>query len=282
MESASFFSENYVGSDVWSFDTVRGTLDRHTFDGQSRGLAIWSPDGTRIAFGSFRSGPRTIYLKTLDSPEAIPLTEGLAPSSWSPDGKEIAFVQGDPETSSASYDVSVVSVDPPHKVRSILKSRFNETHPEFSPDGKWLSYCSDESGRREVYVQPYPSPGRRVQISTDGGCEHVWSKDGKELFYKWSFGDAGAPRGMMSVRIQVSGGEIIPEKPVVIFQHQFTTSGAVVRFYDIAPDGRFLMLGPGPVDPLELNKKIFPSTLRIVLKWSVELDRLLGNKELGR
>jgi hypothetical protein len=87
---------------------------------------------------------------------------------------------------------------------------------------------------------------------------------------------------MMSVRVKVSGGELIPEKPVALFDAQFTRSGAIVRFWDISADGRFLMIPQGPEDSVERTKKIFPSTLRIVLNWSDELERLFGNKAPAR
>jgi serine/threonine-protein kinase len=269
------FVETHLAPDVRILDTARGPVERQTTDGQSRSLAIWSPDGTRIAFASSRSGPRHLYLKTVDSPEEIPLTQSLSPSSWSPDGKEIAFVLGDPETGSAGYDISVVSVNPPHTVRPVLNTRFNETHPEFSPNGQWLSYCSDESGRREVYVQPYPGPGRRVPISTDGGCDHGWSRDGNEIFFRGDFGSS--QRRMMSVRVKVSGGELVPERPVALFDAELFRSGAIVRFWDISADGRFLITTPGPEDPAERMKKIFPSTLRVVLNWTDELQRFFEN-----
>jgi serine/threonine-protein kinase len=261
------FSEYYVDKDIWVFDTARKTLSKQTFEGQNV-YPIWSPDGSRLAFRSDRSGPTQIYVKALSSMDATRLTEGRldTPSSWTPDGKELAFVRG----TGVNADIYVVPVDEPSKVRPFVQTRFNERQPEFSTDGRWLAYVSDESGPTQVYVQPYPGPGKRVQVSTQGGVEPAWSKDGKELFFR------NANR-MFMVRFKTDGPEFLPEEPVSLWETQFGTAGPV-RGYDVAADGRFLVRQEIPNQAEERNKKVFPSTLRIVLNWTEELDRLFRNE----
>lgn len=258
------FSELYVNKDIWTFDTVRGTEDRSGFEGQNA-FPIWSPDGKLLAFRSDRSGALRVYLKGIDSRDAIPLTPGSGqlevPSSWSPDSKELAITQGS--------DIFVVSIDQPGKLRPILTTSALERFPEFSPDGKWLAYCSNETGRYELYVQPYPGPGKRVTITRDGAQQPAWSKNSNELFYQ------NGSR-MMSVRFKVSGDEFIPEEPVMLFDQPSLGGGTTVRAtYDVSPDGRFLLNQPIPEPADERNKKIFPSTIRIVLNWGEEVRRLL-------
>src|SRR5262249_10627247 len=130
----------------------------------------------------------------------------------------------------------------------LLNTRFAESNPEFSPDGHWLAYSSDESSSMQVYVQPYPGPGKRVQVSSNGGTEPAWSKDGKELFFR--NGDK-----MLSVRFKAEGTGFLPEKPELLFEKQF--GGAAVRSYDVTADGRFLVRQAIPNQTEERNKKVF-------------------------
>ena len=270
--SKILMTDNYLRT-IWVFDTKRSILDRFTLDTGST-VALPSRDGNRVAFSSDRTGPRRIYVQTMNSTDATAITPGPddTPASWTPDGKEVAFVHGNPESGSSSYDVSVVAVDHPNQLRPLLNDpRLNETHPDFSPDGRWLAYVSDKLGRRDVYVQPYPGSGQPILISNGGGYEPAWAPDGNELFYR-----EPVQQGVkvMSVHFKISGNQFIPEKPAFLFQGPFD-GGATVRYYDVAADGRFLMVQGIPEDA-ERGKKIFPSSLRIVLNWVAELDRLLG------
>ncbi|PYS43390.1 MAG: hypothetical protein DMG14_01060, partial [Acidobacteria bacterium] len=169
------------------------------------------------------------------------------------------------ESGITSRHIYLVQVNQPNRPRALLNSRFNETYPEFSPDGHWIAYCSDESGRSELYVQPYPGPGKRVLITTDGAAEPLWSRVGQELFYR----SLGARNEVISVRFKIAGNEFIPQQPVKLFEGRFARTG-IIRSWDIAADGRFLMLEPDPVPADEL-KLLFPATLRIVLNWTEEL-----------
>ena len=147
-----------------------------------------------------------------------------------------------------------------------------ESFPEFSTDGKWLAYCSDEGNRMTLYVQPYPGPGPRVTITSEGmPSEPAWSKrsNENELFYRSGL-------KVMSVKFKVSGGKFIPEQPEFLFQQALLGSGTTVRAtYDVAPDGRFLLNQPITNLAEARIRKIFPSTLRLILNWNTEVQRLL-------
>jgi Tol biopolymer transport system component len=233
----------------------------------------WAPDDSRIAFRSDRSGPIGVFVtQGLNSRLASALTPGPldTPGSWTPDGRELAFGRGFPLGGSSNSDIFVVSVDRPQEARPLLNTASNERYPEFSPDGKWLAYCSDETGQFELYVQPYPGPGRRVTVTSEGAFEPAWSRDSNELFYRTG-------TRMMSVRFRIADDEFVPEKPVLLFDLPSVGGGADVRSqYDTAPGGRFLMILPLPNQTEERNRRIFPSTLRIVLNWTGEVQRLFS------
>ncbi len=173
---------------VWSYDIARGALSPVTVDGQS-GYGIFAPDGKRIVFRSGAAGGEdNLYWKAADgSGAAERLTTSArsqTPASWSPDGTTLAFVEeGDTLAQQFfQFDIWVLSIGD-RKTRAVIQTAANEMTPEFSPDGRWLAYVSNQSGRSEVYVQPYPGPGERHLISTNGGVQPAWSGNGRELFY---------------------------------------------------------------------------------------------------
>ena len=244
-----------LGSQEWLLDTKRGTLTRLTFEGSYNGALAWTPDGKRIAFGSDRAGQRNLFWQLADGSGG---TERLATSdrsqvasSWSPDGQTLAFEQTDPGT---GYDLFVYRVGD-RKVETFLQTRFNEIAPRFSPDGRWLAYASDESGRNEVYVQPYPGPGGKWQISTEGGTEPVWARNG-ELFYR--SGDK-----MMAVETNTKAN-FSADTPKVLFEGHYATYNTMPA-YDVTPDGqRFLLAKTAAQGPQEIS---------VVLNWFEELKQ---------
>ena len=190
------------------------------------------------------------------------------PSSWTADGKELLLTRGG--VTSGGSDIYVVNVDQPNSLRPLAATMADEKFPEVSPDGKWLAYISDETGRPELYVQPFPGPGKRVTITSEGAQEPAWSKNTSELFYR-------IETRMMAVRFKVSGDEFVPEKPVMFFDQFSLGAGTTVRAtYDVSSDGRFLLNQPVPQPAEERNRKIFPSTLRFVLNWTQATERLLS------
>ena len=265
------YSELHLNKDIWIFDPERGTEDRATYEGQNA-FPIWSPDGTKMAFRSDRAGPLAIYLAQASNfRDVVQLTPGPfdVPSSWTSDGKEIALTRGFSATG-GNTDIYVVSVDAPHSARAVVATPATESFPEFSPDGKWLAYTSDESGRPTLYVQPYPGPGARVTVTSEGPpAEPAWSKSGSEIFYR-------SGQRIFSVRFRVVGTEFVPEKPMLLFQQAALGAGTTVRAtYDVTANGKFLLNQGIQELSGERNIKIFPSTLRLILNWDVETDRLL-------
>ena len=153
-----------------------------------------------------------------------------------------------------------------HRPEIVVQTRFEEAYPDFSPDGHWLAYASDESGHSEVYVQPYPGPGPRQQVSTAGGTGPAWSRDGRELFYTTSqtVGGQAAFTRMMSVPIAL-GPTFTARVPHQLFDGKYGAS-ALIRSYDVAPDGRhFLMVQQKERPPISATEMI------LVLHWGDEL-----------
>src|SRR4030095_16058896 len=190
---------------VWSFDIARGALSPVTVDGQS-GYGIFSPDGKRVVFRSGAAGGEdNLYWKASDgsgvAERLTTSTRSQTPASWSPDGTTLAFVEEGDSTGFFQFDIRVLSIAD-RKTRAVIHTAANEMTPEFSPDGRWLAYVSNESQRNEVYVQPYPGPGERHQISNNGGEQPAWSGNGRELFYVQGaggvFGGGGAATRLYS------------------------------------------------------------------------------------
>ncbi len=247
-------------SQVWLYDLSRETLTRLTFEGNVNLNPVWTPDGKRVAFHSNKEGPPTIYWQLADGsgrPERLTTTEYVhVPMSWSPDGQLLAFFEVNPAT---GYDIWVLRLSD-RKAQPFLRTPFEESVPRFSPDGRWLAYVSNESGRHEIYVQPFPGPGGKLQISSEGGREPAWNPNGRELFYR--SGDK-----MMAVDIATQPS-FAAGKPRVLFEGRYEPSLATAPNYDVSPDGqRFLMLkrseaGEGA-----------PTQINVVLNWFEELKR---------
>ena len=247
--------------DIWLYELARDTLTRLTFQGSLNLLGAWTPDGKRITFESTKEGPQNIFWQMADGSgglERLTTSEYIqAPTSWSGDGQLLAFIEVNPST---GRDIWVLRLSD-RKAQPFLRTPFNETAPQFSPDGRWLAYVSDESGRFEVYVQPYPGPGGKWQISTEGGTEPVWNRNGRELFYR--SGDK-----MMAVDVATQPGFSVG-KPQMLFQGQYVPTPATFPDYDVSTDGqRFLMLKP--VEP-----GAAPTQINVVLNWTEELKRLV-------
>ena len=246
-------------SDIWVYDLIRGTRTRLTTSNTIDQDAIWTPDGSTILFSSNRSGASNLYQKPSDgSGDAVPFPSSDSDTeahSISPDSKILAYYQRGRGTD-RNRDIWTVPLDGQAEPQPFVATPFNERSPAFSPDGAYIAYVSDESGRDEIYVQPYPGPGRRVVVSRDGGREPVWSHDGTELFYR---------RGneMWAAPVSLSG-TIQVETPQKLFEGRFvaerTASGS--QTYDVAADGRFIL-----VQPTDQSNQ-----LHVVVNWFEELN----------
>jgi hypothetical protein len=242
--------------DIWVGDPARGTLTRLTSDGSPNIMGTWTPNGRWITFGSVREGRRNLFWQLADgsgAPERLARNErAQAPTSWSPNGQLLAFEQTSLTT---RWDIWVLRISD-RKAEPFLVTPFNEGAPQFSPDGHWLAYVSDESGRFETYVQPYPAGGK-TPISTDGGTEPVWNRNGRELFYR-------SGNKMMAVDIATQPS-FTASKPRLIFEGPYVLTGTTMPEYDVSSDGQhFLMLKPEPAAPTQIN---------VVLNWSEELKQ---------
>jgi Tol biopolymer transport system component len=239
-------------------DLERGTSGRLT-EKDEWGPA-WSADGKSVYFLVRRGGIGRIPADGSAPPEQIAPTDYIQPSAAHPDGSVLAIIQHADATGS---DIGLLSTKD-GTIRPWLATPANEAWPEFSPDGKWMAYASDVSGRFEVYVQPFPGPGPRQQVSIDGAASPLWSRDGKKLF----FATRSANRQMQLLAVDVGAGAPPTfSRPRLLFSGGYGTLGGPTG-YDVAPDGRrFLMvenLDPPPT----------PTTaLHVVLNWTQELRR---------
>jgi Tol biopolymer transport system component len=255
-------------SQTWLYDVSRETLTRFTFEGNYNPVSVWTPDGKRIVFESAKEGPPNLFWQLADGSgglERLTTSEYVnAPMSWSPDGHVLAYVEVSPTT---GFDIWALEMGDPsassgqgRKAQPFLRTRFNETSPRFSPDGRWLAYISDESGRFEIYVQPYPGPGGKWQISTEGGTEPVWNPNGKELFYR-------SGNKMMAVDIATQAS-FVAGKPRMLFEGLYVPPPVPIQNYDVSPDGqRFLMLKSTG------STEAAPTQINVVLNWFEELKR---------
>ncbi len=171
---------------IWVYDTVRGSLTRLTFGDSDNASPTWSPSGRRIAYASSRDGNSVILTKPADgsgSEETLLSAKG-GPSSWSTDGKFLAYSQSGP---TGKWEIWVLPLEGERKPQPLLTdNQFDQVGAVFSPDGKYLAYTSNESGRYEVYVRPFRQGIGKWQISTVGGANPVWARSGKQLFYSGS------------------------------------------------------------------------------------------------
>jgi serine/threonine-protein kinase len=247
-------------TDLWLYDVNRDTLSRLTASGGEDEGPIWTPDGKRITYYYGMAGPFQIYSRSADGsgePEKIFKGQNSQrPESWSPDGKVLVFSENDPAT---GFDIWSLDIEG-SKAEPILNTTFDELHGALSPDGRWLAYVSDESGTYEIYVRPFPGPGGKWQISTDGGDNPKWARRGKELLYR--DGDK-----MMTVSVTTEP-ELRVGKPSLLFEWRHPPrlfEGLHRRYYDVTPDGqRFLMV--------EGQESGASRQLHVVLNWAQELE----------
>jgi eukaryotic-like serine/threonine-protein kinase len=245
-------------ADVWVMDLVRGVTSRLTFDPSVDNLPIWSPDGLRILYPNNRSGTFDLYVKaaTGAGQEEVLVKLGTPTgwgTHWSRDGRFIMYeIPGD----KTGRDLWIAPQFGDRKPFPYLHAQFNESEGNFSPDGRWVAYVSDESGRNEIYVQAFPLSGAKFQISTGGGTQPTWRKDGTELFY------LAADRNLMAVPIK-SGATL----EVGVSKSLFPIAVTAQRHsYAVTNDGlRFL------VSTSAGGEKMVPMT--VVLNWTAQLKK---------
>ncbi|HVS31585.1 MAG TPA: protein kinase [Thermoanaerobaculia bacterium] len=214
--------------DTWVLDIERDSVNRLSF-GADDVEPVWSPDGSQVAWTSSRTGAHQIFVRPADgSGDERQLTKGdflTQVTSWSPDGKTLIYRRRDPNSTRA--DIWMRSVDEDGEGKPVLVSRFDK-RAVLSRDGRWMAVVSDESGRAEIYVTPFPGPGPKVKVSIDGGASPVWSRDGREIYYRQEqkiFATSFDPSRMVSVG-----------RPALLFEGPYRAG------FDVGPDGRLLMV----------------------------------------
>ena len=243
--------------DIWIYDVARGLRSRFTFDPGADRWPVWSPDGTRVVFGSNRKGQFDLYVRSYAGTgvEELLFESDLSkvPSGWSSDGRYLLFeTRGDPDTQSDVWALPLIGERTPI---SLLKTSYREQQAAFSPDGRWVAYNSDESGRAEVYVTPFPGPGRKWQVSSSGGSEPRWSGTGREIF----FSSPGERIMVAAVSAHTDTFEVGRTQPLFEYHTQQPSN-----VFDVTPDGlRFL------VNTASATQNSAPMTL--VVNWPAAL-----------
>ena len=242
--------------DIWVYDIVRSLSTRLTFDPKDDTDPIWSPDGKKIIFSSNRSGPYSVYVKNADGTgnedELLKSPSGLYPTSWSEDGKWIAA------TTYGNRNVVVYPANGKGTPIGFVSTSFSEDEARFSPDGKWLLYGSNESGQREFYVRPFPGPGGKWQVSTEGGADRAfWRGDGKEIYYYARDGKIMSAE-VASTNETFSVGAVKP-----LFD---ASSVGVIAFLNVSPDGKKFLVVYNPVETRS-------DRLTLVTNWDAELKK---------
>ena len=246
--------------DLWIQDTARPTLTRLTSQATAgNGSQILTPDGKRVVFRS-RAGMLWIDVDGSGQSHAIAGSTSGAdiPNSVSPDGRTLAFIR---QTSDTSSDVYVLDLHGETKPRAVVSTPAYEGGAQFSPDGRWIAWASDESGQMQVYLRRYPGPDQKVQLSTQGGTQPLWNKNGKELFYR----DVNK---MMVVDVMTSP-TLMVSAPRQLFEQRYAFLTATIPNYDISADGqRFVMV----------KDESGSGRLNVVLNWTEELKGRVPTK----
>ncbi len=245
--------------DVWVHEVDRPLRQRATFHSGFDGRAIWSPSGNEVTFHSTREGYYDIYTRSLEGTDeprlliATPLSE--RPYDWSPDGKHLLYTVYDPENGRDLWRLKRKQDDSGFDAMPFLQTTFHETEPRFSPDGLFVVYQSDMSGRNEIYVRTFPDGESDWPISTNGGVRPRWSHNGEELFYVE--GDT-LVAARVSTRPTFTTGATTP-----LLQH--ASLGSEGPGYDVSADGRRFVV----VEKLEPVQPESPS-IRVVQNWYEE------------
>lgn len=238
---------------------------RFTFDPAIDNNAVWSPDGNRVAFRSNRSGPFDLYERTasgtgVDQP-LLTSPQFKMPLDWSPDGRFLLY-----HTVATSTDLWALPLTGDRKPFPVVQTPFTERNGQFSRDGRWVAYDSNESGRYEVYVQPFPGPGGKWQMSTTGGVTPRWRRDGRELFYV-------APDGAIMaapVRISTDGRALERGVPTRLFRVPIVFGGSppdnVKQQYDVTPDGQRFLINVS-------SEEASVAPITVVLNWTAALEK---------
>ena len=250
-------------ANIWIWDFEREAMTRFTFE--TAAYPVWTPDGRMLVFTAFDKGVGRLTWRVSDGTamqERLP--EGpnsRYPTSITPDGSRLIYRE---EAGSTGLDLAMLTLGSDAPPEPLIVTEFNELNAEISPDGRWLAYRSNESGRDEIYVRPFPNVEAALwQVSTNGGQHPVWARSGDELFYR------GLDGSLMQVPVELQP-RFVAGTPTKLFEGPYLRGAG--RAYDVSPDGsRFLMIkeGDGPGDGSS------PPGIVVVQNWFEELKRLV-------
>jgi Tol biopolymer transport system component len=244
-------------TDIWLHDLARGTDSRFTFGPGASGYPVWSPDSSRLAFVASRDG--SIYQKATGVAQEEPLDKGSRekrPLDWSRDGRFIVEEMG--ASVKTGNDIWILPLSGDRKPFPYLQTEFNERWAKLSPGGQWLAYSSDETKRNEVYVQTFPKPGGKWQVSTNGGDRPVWSRDGKELYF------ISADGKLMAA--EVRGGSNLADFNAGVPKPLFDVRISPNDWFDVGKDGRFLI-------PTTVAEQLASVPLTVIANWPAGLRK---------
>jgi len=254
--------------DVWLIEVGRGVPSQFTFDVAIDNAPVWSPDGSQVVFRSARRGVHDLFEKpasgTADEQPLFVTSQPKAPLDWSRDGRFLLYGTQDPKTGSDLWALRMMGE---RKEFAVLQSRFEEIEGQFSPDGRWIAYASNEPRRYEIYIRAFPEGGKWL-VSTAGGRQPRWRRDGRELYY------IAPDTRLMAVPIRPASDThaLEHDPPVPLFPTRLATganiapAGFLARAqYAVAPDGRFLM-NVAAADAVT-------SPITIVQNWTVGLKK---------
>jgi len=262
------------------YNLARGTRTRLTFSDGIEGPAVWSPDGSELIYSSDEDGSDDLYRKPADgSGDAVQLTHDdlqIYVSDWSSDGRYVLALrigQSDEELGwQNGADIGYIDLEGDGDFQPFLATPFQESEASFSPDGRWVGYQSNESGRNEVYVRPFPPAGGRWQLSDEGGAYARWARDGSELYYR-------TDEGIMGVSVQAFGDSFDASRPRLIASGNLigglggvSAGGSTFADYDVGPDGRFVVFPSAGEEAPNIQ------LARVVVNWFPELRRLVPRR----
>jgi serine/threonine-protein kinase len=257
--------------DIWLWDLAGATLTRATFDRGVDVYPVWPPDGRQLLFSSARAGAVNLFAQASDGSGGVTrLTRSpnvQHATSVTPDGTRLVFTETAPTT---GPDVMQLRLDGTHAVTPLVQTSFSERNGEVSPDGRWLAYEANDSGRFNIYVRPFPDVSSGYwQLSTDGGTRPLWARNSQELFYLSVTG------ALMRVGV-APGPTWAATAPTRLFEgHYGAAPNQNGRTYDVSPDGRrFLMIK----DSEASDPSATPASMVVVLNWQEELKRLVPTR----
>jgi serine/threonine-protein kinase len=266
--------------DLWVYDVGGRPPTPLTYEGHNI-HPVWHPDGVRVAFASDRETgiPNLFWIpadgSTLEPERLLMSGNAQFPSSWTVDGRELLFRER--RSDETRSDILAMPIEGARDSRVVVGTPYFEGDARLSPGGRWLAYVSDVTGRDEVWVRPFPGPGPPTRVTLDGGIEPVWAHDGRELFYLSlaSLDETGGSPRLMGVPIVETEPELTFGPSRVVIDGGFVVFPGAAGFYDVAPDGRFVMISAAVDVEADAETEVENADIVLVQHFFEELTRLV-------